>query len=86
MLPWDMWRPLAVYLLLDEGHDYVIDVNWRSKYAHANYVRGITQQEFDDNIEDWRRLYEGHIRVWSASGTARGGLANRHVMSGMARG
>jgi hypothetical protein len=86
MLPWDMWRPLAIYLLLDEGHDYVIDVIWRSEYAHANYVRGITQDQFDDHMDDWRRLYDGHIRVWSAGGTAHGGLANRHVMSGMARG
>ena len=86
MLPWDMWRPLAIYCLLREGHDVVVDVNWRTKWASANYVRGITRQEFDEKGDDWRTLYEGQMRVWTASGTARSGLANRHEMFGFASG
>ena len=93
MLFYDMLRPLAIYLLLRDGTEVVIDVNVENNIVCANHLVAIYDLERDPNgvitdpdyqeyLERAKAVLEGKFRVYWRSGTARNGMRNQHVFSG----
>jgi hypothetical protein len=82
MLPYHMWRDLAAFFLLGDGYEVAVDVNWQTDYASANYVEGMSMEEWLQDKERFFKIYDGNFKVYLRSGTAKQGLRNRHVFSG----
>jgi hypothetical protein len=93
MLFYAMLRPLAIYLLLRDGADAVLDVNVETGIVYANHLVAIydlgrdpngviTDPEYQAYLERANVIFEGKYLVFWRSGTARNGMRNQHVFSG----
>jgi hypothetical protein len=94
MLFREMLRPLAIYALLTKA-DAVISVQHRDAVIYSDYLKAYYNlPRREDGFIDWQtpewaeererynRVHEGHWRIIDKSGTAAGGLRNRHAFSG----
>ncbi len=92
MLFYEMLRPLAIYLLLHDGADAVLDMKVENGILYANHLVAIRDIERDPNgvitdpeyqayLERANAVFDGKFRTYSRGGTASNGMRNRHVMS-----
>jgi hypothetical protein len=82
-----LYRNLAVYALLRDGHKYVVDVNYADGSIRSDYIAGFRDEA---SFREWAnrasRFYldtgRGGYRVYHASGDRVGGMRNLHFWTG----
>jgi len=81
MMPRCLLNDLLIYALLREGYEAVISVTGNGRYR-SHGIHGMSMAAWEKRRECWNEAYQGKVRLYCGSGTARGGLLNRHEMSG----
>lgn len=81
MLPHSMLTDLLVYGLLREGYEVVVVADHRGRRWSCYRITGMAQATWEEHRKEWNERYEGKYRTYHGSGTAPGGLRNRHEMS-----
>ncbi len=81
MLPDSMWRELAIYILA-QTYERVVSVAYSGQGYRSSFVRGMSADTWEECQESYQLRYPNSYRVYWSSGTARGGMRNRHEMSG----
>jgi hypothetical protein len=82
LLPWGMWRDVAIYVLA-KRHSAIVSIDIHEESWSASYVEGMSIEEYG-SVKEWLHngIYKGRYHVYFPSGTAPGGMRNQHVFSG----
>jgi len=82
MLPWEMWRDIAVYCCLKYGAYAALSVSYRDDNFSSSFVQGATKEIYDEKIEGWRKMWPAGMRLYFRSTDSGTGLRNQHFFSG----
>jgi len=85
MLPWEMWRDIAVYCCLKYGAYAALSVSYKCEDYSSYFVEGKTEEEYNQRVEDWHKVWPNGMMLYFRSNEPGDGLRNRHFFSGRVR-
>ena len=82
MMPRGIFHELAAYLLIREGYDVALSVNYRCNSFSSYFVGGLDDAEWAEMRDRADKTWPSSYRVYYRSTAPGNGLRNQHMMSG----
>ncbi len=81
MLPVSIYRSLAIFCLMHEGHEVVVDVRFYGKGYSSDFIDGMTKNEWEDMKSRADLLWPNHYRVYELTGNVHDGTRCYHQIA-----